>query len=362
MSTIRSWLALGLGTCGAAWLALAQPAEPPPPPPPPRVITVEVTVEAPEGTPVVGLPVTLHMSNPFVAAVTDSTGKATVTGTFPAGTTKIHAGIALQSTPYARSGSAEEWRVAEATNKAFHFKTANAIPLTQENAYTLRLVGTPAITLTGKFAWTLPGTPRGVVVRKDYPDTFSVNIAHEAEFDIGGIPLGEPIDLFVVWKCCQTIQIINLTAAQTQASGSLGELPSPSFATGRRASISMTNMTPLAPTPERPFNHNKVAMLVRSDGLVVFGSVVLPNGTLRGIEHTDELLRLPPGTYFFSPGGPDGYSQSIRLYDLLKAGRLAAVEAAGVPKLVVPEGGETDPIITFSFDAVQAENAIKAIP
>jgi hypothetical protein len=361
MSSIRCWVVLTLVSGAAALLAMAQPQEPPPPPPPPRVVTVEVTVEAPAGTPVVGIPVELYMSNPFAAAVTDATGKATITGTFPAGTTKIHAGIVMQSTELVRVGSSAEWRVAEATNKAFHFDRFYPIPLTTETAYTLQIVGTPAVTLTGKVDWAYPIKPQGSVVWSNFPESAMTHILANGEFEIGGIPTGEPIDLFVVWRDFQVLQTVHVTASQTQASGSVGVIPGPSVTAGRRVSVSMTNTAPLAPSPERPFVHGKAALVFKSDGAMIFVGVVRPNGVLRVSEHADELLRLPPGTYFFSPGGPDGYSQSIRLYELLKGGQLAAVEAAGVPKLVVPDDGATE-ILTFSFDAVQAENAIRSIP
>ncbi len=333
------------------------------PPPPTRTITVTVTVEAPTGTPIQGLTVCLACSQPPAVGHTDAAGHVTLTGTFPEGVTKVYAFLTRQSSALVQQGSAAEWTAFDNAIAAHAFAAMYPIPIDSASSYSVAITGRASIAITGTLMGNVAGVRYGIL----YPDQPVTDFLFEtnAPFELKGVPQGAEIDFQIVVRGRQLIKVIHLDANQTMSSVDLGSIAVPEATTGRRADIVMLNGASVGGTPEAPYPRNGEVRLVRADGVVVYGAAVRPTGDLVTREHSDGRLRLPPGIYYISPGPMlTADMPSTRLYRLLMAGRVADVEAAhdpAVPKIVVPDDGATDPLV-FSFDAVQAEAAIRGIP
>lgn len=335
-------------------------------PPPTRTITVTVTVEAPAGTPVEGVPVGLGLSQPPALGKTDAQGHATLTGTFPQDVIRIHAGVCQISTPITRMGSLAEIDRFNAVIGAHSFQGLYPLDVGTATSYSMTIVGQPSIEVSGRFQMASPGWARDFSVSyAGQPLTDFLFPLDGEQFTLKGVPKGSDVDLVFGVSNRQRVQIVHLSAQQTQSAVSLGDVVAPPDTAGRSVALTMLHAEGVGGTFQSPLPRSGEVALVRSDGQVVYLGSVIDGGVVQTQEHDDKKLKLPPGTYYCSPGVMlSGDMPSTRLYRLLKAGRVADVEAAhdpAVPKIVVPNDGAADPLV-FSFDAVQAEAAIKGIP
>jgi hypothetical protein len=204
--------------CGCVTLAQSDP--------PPRVVTVSVTVQAPAGTPVEGIPVVLVSSVPSAAGKTNATGQVQLTGTFPAATTKIHAMLSQQSTQLVQNGSAAEWKKFDETVDSHSFRFSYPLDLATSNEYSLSIVGEAAIQVTGSLVWQNPQTEGYVVTVANGPPRDNVFPVGEG-FVIKGLRQGEATELYVAHDDRQRVVVIPLSAEQTAASVNVGEIAGP---------------------------------------------------------------------------------------------------------------------------------------
>lgn len=324
-----------------------------------RVVTVKITVEAPAGTPVVGIPVGLLMSRPQAVGKTNSAGKVVLTGTFPKGTSRVSATLVYQSTAVVQEGSSLEWKKFDDTVDAYWFRQPYQVQLTQSSAYTCSMVGEPAIQVSGTLEWEKPPPGNYVVVAPGGPlrdNVFSVG----EPFVIKGLRKSASTELFLIHKYRQRVGFVVVSAAQAASSFDLGVIQGPAKTAGRPVDLVVRRASEVHGTEEDPLNVCQYVIAIRSDGTSAYWGIIdEATGHVSVKEHSDKRMHLPAGTYyvahwpFFGP-------QASRLLRLLSNGRVADVEAAGVPKIVVPDDGMTTPL-SFTFDAVQAQSAIKSV-
>lgn len=356
MNTAKVILVLVVATAIWACAALAQSD----PPPPARVVTVTVTVAAPAGTPVVGIPVGLLGSRPPAVGKTNAAGQVVLTGTFPAGVSRINAVLTVQSTALVQGGSSVEWKKFDEIVDAHCFRSHYPVILTDATSYTCSIIGEAAIQATGRIVWPDHASHQYTILVPNGPlrdNVFDV----DDPFVIKGLRQSEATELYLVHDGRQRVIVIPIAASQAASSVDLGSIQGPARTTGRSMELTMQNASEVGGGVEDVTDHSEYAMVLRSDGSTAyFGVVDAGSGRVTVREHSDKKMRLPSGTYYCAPGLFDGLDQCTRLYHFLRDGRIADVEAAHVPKIVVPDDGATDPLV-FSFDAVQAEAAIKSI-
>jgi hypothetical protein len=174
------------------------------------------------------------------------------------------------------------------------------------------------------------------------------------------VPQGEATDLFLWTSDGGEIQPISVTAQQTAASCSVGDVAVAAVASGRKVEIQVSGFHGLRMTPELPKEGVDVVCLISANGGRIFAAGITRSGRVCLRDRELSPLQVPPGTYYVATGGMSYSGYGVDLWKLLKAGREADVQAAQVPKLVVPNDGATS-VIQWSFDASQAATAIRSI-
>jgi len=109
----------------------------------------------------------------------------------------------------------------------------------------------------------------------------------------------------------------------------------------------------LPPTHE---DRRAVTTLISVDGKVI-RSFVNKNNTALGNSGPDTQPKVPAGTYYVTPG-LFGNTPSFKVLDLIRAGRQAELDKAGVPKIVAVADKET----ALTISVPEAEAAFEALP
>jgi hypothetical protein len=330
-----------------------------------RDVTVNITVEAPAGTPVEGLSLGLSLSRPSAVGKTSSAGQLQLAGTIPLDSQRLTVSLMSRSTQLAQAGSVAEENRYHALLDAHAFFRSYEIDLTAESTYSVSIVGQPAVNVTGQLSWVGDAPSECFaqatnVVMRDH--VFGSTDA----FEIKGVRKSAPAELYIYGQDRQRVVVVSLSAEQTTSTVNLGIVPGPERTQGRPVALTMLRATEVNGTAIGLWDRSDGGTVVREDGSAVYwGSNSGGTGSLSTLEHQDGVLRLPPGSYFCMPGYLAGsHTHASRLLSLLKAGRANEVEAAlkkvGVSKLVVPDDGGSKPV-SYSFDAIAAETAIKSV-
>lgn len=337
----------------------AQPA------PTTRSVTVNITVEAPAGAPVEGLLLGLSLSRPSAVGKTNSAGQLQLTGTIPLDLQKLTVSLLSRSTQLAQTGSVAEENKYHALLDAHAFYRSYEIDLTARSTYSVSVVGQPAVNVTGQLSW-IGDAPSECfaqatnVVMRDH--VFGSTDA----FEIKGVRKSAPAELYIYGQDRQRVVVVTLSAEQTASTVNLGKVPGPERTQGRPVVLTLLRADEVDGSAIGQWDRSDGGVVVRADGSAVYwGNNVKGTGSLGTAEHEDGNLRLPPGSYFCMPGFLAGsHTHASRLLSLLKAGRANEVEAAlkkvGISKLTVPDDGGAEPV-TYSFDAVATETAIKSV-
>ncbi len=362
--TSLSMMALWMFVPGACAPAFAQP------PVVYRTITIHATVEAPAGTPRENIKLAVIGRRGGGYEKTNAQGMATLVCELPESVTT--AWVAL--TPVVNDAlSAEVIHAEKASYKALiqaaafkHSYPVSLSPLTTE--YSIVLAGEPAVQATGRLVYPVPsGQDITAEIYYDTHPLFSVPGLTSGNFVVYGIKRGAPKTLYVTLPHTELVHVISLTAAQTQNDIVLGDvvIPDPTEST-RKVLAEFTNLAQVRTSAHRPQAANLGALFARTDGQKLYVMSLLRGTRARSPQRPpDEMPELPPGTYFIVPGIIGLNDEPRKLHELLLSGRLAEVEAAylaqGVPKLVIPDDGQTS-TISITIDAPKALAAVNSIP
>lgn len=322
-----------------------------------RDLTINVTVQAPAGVSVASVPVGTVGGTPSVAR-TDASGNVTLTTRVEDSCTKVLVGLSpfLRNEMYPEFGADNDRYLL--LTKSAAFERCVDIPLApDQGVYHVNYVGKPVVKVSGIVS--AASGPRSEV----FINTRWRVIAERPSYDTGvfeiSVAQGEPAEMFFKSEERGEVIAVRLTAAQTAGDHSLGEVTIPTPA-GRRVEVTVVNQQGLRFTPENQRDGRRVACIVSSDGNRVYSAGFGSDGKVVLNDSLSSPLRLPPGTYFGATGGMGANSYGADLWRLLKDGRLAEVQAAQVPSLVVPDDGATTPV-SWTLDAAQAATAIRSI-
>lgn len=320
----------------------------------PVSINVTVRTESGDAIPEVPLTVTTGINNGY--GLTDANGNLALT--LQADDQSFHAVTARLWGVFRRPEVAHLRGLAliryQELGEQYFFKTVYVEPVnasaTQVN---IQVTAYPAVTVTATLSVQPAESVRVIAVVEDGMFFDIVPTGTEAVFKgvrrgtaarlRFGLPGGETI-----WK--------DLTATQTQSDVALGAIVLQRHVADASLQLTVTNRANLSDETLIPIDD--AVFLVRSDGQVVYDAMVHSNDQVIGGRYAGEpthVLSIPAGSYYVVPGGPGG-SQQKKLLAMISAGNLAALDAAGVPKIVIGVG----PTVEASIDARQAYAAINA--
>ena len=334
-----------------------------------RTITIHATLEAPAGTPRAGIPMTVVGRRGGEILRTDSAGKVSLTCELPGDVTKgwiTLAPVVDLKTLYAERDA--DLARFESLVESFSFLPTYEVllpPGVEEHSITV--VGTPAIVVTGKIIYPDVENLGGRSIAFGYQPQYTQVKRTTGEFIVRGVRKGEACKLFVAAPHTELVNVISLTASQTQGNVDLGEviIDAPP-ANRRRVRADFLNLEQVRSSARRPHSANKCAVFIKSDATFIFEGNLIGTRQARMPGRPGQTLpEIPPGTYFVCPGTMGLTDECTRLYELLLAGRITEIDAAfaavGVPKLVIPDDGQTS-TINITIDALAACNAVKTIP
>jgi hypothetical protein len=147
-----------------------------------------------------------------------------------------------------------------------------------------------------------------------------------------------------------------LTVAETSRDINLGDIVFPMPTCTSPVAVTMTNHTDLWASPIIELR-NMATFIKKDDGRVFLSFVNRKTNQTEERKGTNEAFMLPPGEYYVVPGcfGADIH---WKVYDLVKAGRQAALDAVRVPIIPAADGKNA----TLTVDAKKVMEAIRSIP
>lgn len=346
---IASTLGVVIAVC-AGW----QSAEPR------RKVSVEVTVHAPAGTPVASVAVSLATGKGAAVARTDANGKVALVGTADANDTVVPillSPITAGGFYAERTQDIERYEVvlgAHAFERSYPLQLVSGV-----EKYSITLIGQPACRVTARIL--IGGQPANV-------DVIHANTAlplecPSGEVTMGGIPANRA-GLAFVFPAGDDERTFVLEVPATPANevAALGDVSFPALVSGQRIKIQMNGGAQLRATSAKLVERSSNITLISSTTGQAYGGAVTSDGTVwsPGRNENDSDMQVPLGTYYACPGALDGVGLPTKLWKLIRAGRVAEVEAASVPKIVVTTA--SDKAQSFTVDGVAAEAAITGIP
>jgi len=176
-------------------------------------------------------------------------------------------------------------------------------------------------------------------------------------FVVPGIRRDSPACVFVNVGLSPQFHVIHLDATQTSQDVDLGLVHMVDAPRTATAIVTMTNGQSLFDIDGSVLS--KQAAFVRSDAQVILGFRVdqASGSVVERLTAAPPLIMptLPPGTYYVCPGTL-AMPLPLALFDAVRAGRQADLDAAGVPKFTAIEGQQ----VALQFDARAARDAIMA--
>lgn len=329
---------------------------------PTRRIEVHVTVTTngapfPEGTYVsMGVPGDIDYEIP--GAPTDARGRALLVGQLPASVTQFVVDIPTVITwgPPEQLDARNE--AATVANKAFSLPPPRLVRIaTGQEVYTVDLFAQMAITVNGR-AVDDGGKPvsahaerGGLLALRLHPG------ARGGIFEVCGVPKGQDSFLFLSTDRPDT-HVIWLTAAQTGSDLNLGNVGVPAVTSDADIEISVTDRA--AVRSDLGFQDSLVT-LIHQDGLIVYTLKITEHGGVTTYpEGEDETAhpKVAPGRYYIVPGMSNTSDSSLKVLRLIRAGKHALLDAAGVP-VIEPVSGQTT---SGAIDLAAVQQIIDRLP
>jgi hypothetical protein len=231
--------------------------------------------------------------------------------------------------------------------------TSSTVPLGQ-TTHVLTIQLQQAVNVTLRFTNTgRPYEPVNVSTREGR--SFK-NIGFESTGTLNGVRKGVATHLFAVSNMPE-VWILPLTAAQTSSSRNLGSIAFPEPTCTAPVSLTMTNHTDLWLSPI--FQLRNMASFIKKDDGRVFVSFVnrTTNLTVEKTITSNDIFKLPPGEYYVVPG-VFGTKIHWKVYDLVKAGQQAALDAVQIPTITAADGQTA----TATIDAKKVVEDIQRLP
>ncbi|TVQ32879.1 MAG: hypothetical protein EA376_04330 [Phycisphaeraceae bacterium] len=176
-------------------------------------------------------------------------------------------------------------------------------------------------------------------------------------FVVRGLKKGAPGQVFIQTENMQ-IHVIDLTAAQTAADIDLGIVAVDMATEQSELHLNVADVADLW-GPEHTLLDYQVA-LIRDDAEVIYTFPLHPEESWAYTRIAGGIVARPTiaeGTYYLSPG-VFGHPLALRVFDHVRAGNLALLDALNVPKITVVADEQTN----ATLDAPAAKAAILALP
>lgn len=323
-----------------------------------RTISVVVRVEDEAGAPISSAPVQVYTRNGLAFGMTNAGGDVTIfVGASPTEDAiaiariwdgRWHADLTPAEKTLARTRHAE--LVEEYAFKA-GYPAAIDVPGDQ---FSMTIVGFDGVRVSGRFV-----DDAGQPVTKAGGSAFPYGSTFEAD-ENGGFEVtvrkGANTELIYLNADSHQMYVIELDDTQTAADVDLGNIVLNPSVEDAELAISLSPTNTIILDDETLVELKTRVVLVREDGSTLL-SYRTNKAQTAAVNASWDVRepdpRLPGGTYYVAPG-PYGIDVTRALRLAVLAGRQAALDAAGVPKVTVPPGGEA----AVSVDAEAARDAI----
>jgi hypothetical protein len=330
-----------------------------------QVVTVSITVQTEAELPLENVPLEANSPTENRFGFTGIDGVLTTPLEITEGDDFIgvwlHSGFRYESTEIDVALADEMYRL---YREQYFFRKWYFIPVVPgQNAYSLTITAHPIIHLTGNV---LPPGPQ----EQWYPNSVFIEIRDGLwfrtvdpvnEFTIP-VRQGADTELFISIDDSPRLYSVPLTTAQTINDVNIGQIVIPALQTDATAQIIMQNgKGEWFPGGVGPLWLG--ITLISDDGSIILSYLARhDDGYVVGNPDSAVDPNMPPdlpaATYYVAPGVVSSSDHNIHmlLLDAIRAGQLAQLDAAGVPKFTAIAGQTTN----FTFDAAQARDAILA--
>lgn len=321
-----------------------------------RVIQVTIVVTLPNGSPAAGLCVGVLSKSPSSFGRTNASGSCTVTASLPSDLNMCNVALMPTIDAYSNPRSREDWAKYELVTSSGSFNRFYPVAMqTGVTGYSLSIAGAPA---------------RGVsvrLVRSGQPIKFRAVHQHlisPLKCDGDGSALvvyglrADANETVCLYTGDERVFVLETVAAAASTVTAAGDVECGPQTTGRPVKLRIEQAPSLCGTLERPEGRCMNLTLVRaSDGAAFVCSVDGDGQTY--MESDRRTMRLPPGTYYVCPGLLDGAGLSMKLYALVRNGRIPDLEAASATKVVV--SSETREPLEVTISGPGTESILQAI-
>lgn len=225
-----------------------------------------------------------------------------------------------------------------------------------QSDYQVEIVAKPAVKATGRLV-DEEGAPIAddvLVMAVRGGAWFGIFTDSNGEFEVHGIERGVTGEIQIGIEGPE-MKFIALSAAQAARDFGLGDVIIKRHERPVPLEMPVINAADLVEPSGVTLEYQ--VTLIRNDGLVVLTFPVDPSVAMAVAEEVavqTDVPRTTNGTYYVTPG-PVNSATGQALLDAVRAGQLAQLDAAGVPKLTAVVGETTQ----FTLDARQARDAIR---
>lgn len=324
-------------------------------PPQTEEITLTVEVLTETDAPVPGVPLRVDSSVRMHFGITDEDGKLTLDITRQVGEDLLAArpssGLFLWENDDQKEEAIERFHI---VRKQYSFDQTTFIQLDGEGpTYSGIVRAYDAVTITGRFV-DADGEP--IEGSLGAPPQLCYGFADaDGVFELGGVRQGVPAEI-VYGIGATEVHSISLTPQQLTINLDLGDVSVVDTPTDATISIRMTGLENVGPRDLISILNG--VSLLSSDGDACHTSQASSSGIVFYFDEGNAvtMIPIPSGTWFVTPGSVGKVPWQM-LRQALRDGKAAELEAAGVPKIVVPPGEHVE----FTFSAVDAWNALKSV-
>lgn len=333
------------------------------PPPDVRHITIDVRLQAPDGSPIEGIPMAL-LGSGLPRIKTNAVGLAHIVADVPASAARCWVGpLPSTSDTYYQGRNADIARYQEIANRYWIGQELAVSLVEGQSSYQATVQAAEGVHVRGRFVDAV-GVPTQRLARAVISSTQDeCPVDSEERFVSGAIQKDHPAELYVYVRPGTRVMMIPISAQQAAQDLDLGDIVLPARASGRKVDITVNNLDAVRSTIEDPSPRQFGVTFVSTNGQSVEYMRLRGNG--KGWVAPPNAANdpcLPPGEYFACPGSLDGLGETKHLLDVARQpGGADILRAANVPTILVPADGGTEPV-SMSFDARQAVDAVKTVP
>lgn len=333
----------------AGKVMLAQPAM--------RHVDVTVQVSSPASLPE-GLVVTVSSGARVYAKQCNSTGQAVVACDFPSDATEIVVDIPTAPVPKAISTglSRDGWTQSAAeANRLFTLPLGRHIPLVvDQTSYSATVELVPAVSIRGR-AVSSGGAGTASYNVQRVGDKGSLRAQRGDQFEIRGVRKSAAGSLFFSDFNKHEVFIVPLSASQTAADSDIGAITLSPSTLDSSVHVTMTNVDQVQ--KDEVLERSYVTLL-SVDGVRAFQLRLGEGGVARwGLPSDTADPKVAPGRYLVIPGYCARSEVVQKALRLIRAGRLADIDAASVPSITAATGQTA----SVTVSAVQARSALLGI-